>query len=68
MLVKLIHVAEMGSISPIFNKQVLFKQIPKVQKDSELKQLFALLGSAGVKALHKHIDETGPWGREKPLL
>ena len=33
----------------------------KPQKDGQLKQLFALLGSAGVKAVHKHVDEIDPW-------
>ena len=32
----------------------------KRKKDSQLKQLFALLGYAGVKAAHKHIDEIEP--------
>ena len=35
-------------------------QIPKAQKDNQLKQLFALSGSAGIKALRKHIDEIDP--------
>ena len=34
---------------------------PKIaKKDSQLKQLFALLGSAGVKAVLKHVDEIDP--------
>ena len=32
----------------------------KRQKDSQLKQLFALLGSAAVKAVYKHVDEIDP--------
>ena len=47
-------------ISPTFYKQLLCMQIPKAQKDNQLKQLFALSGSAGIKALHKHIDEIDP--------
>ena len=35
-------------------------KIPKAQNDSQVKQLFALLGSLGVKAAHKHIDEIDP--------
>ena len=31
------------------------------KKDSQLKQLFALLGSGDVKAAHKHVDEIDPW-------
>ena len=43
-------------------------QITKPQKDSQLKQLFALLGSVSVKAAHKHVDEIEPgtiFGGEK---
>ena len=32
----------------------------KCKKDSQLKQLFALLGSVGVKAAYKHVDEIDP--------
>ena len=32
----------------------------KRKKDSQLKQLFALLGSARIKAAHKHFDEIDP--------
>ena len=49
------------SISPTFYAQLLRAHIPKAQKDSQLKQLFALPGSAGVKAGHKHIDDIDPW-------
>ena len=37
--------------------QLLRAQIPKVQKDSQLKQLCTLLGSAGVKDVWNYIDE-----------
>ena len=50
-----------GSISPTLYVQLLCLQIPKAQKDSQLKQLFALLGSARVKAARKHVDEIDPW-------
>ena len=33
----------------------------KHQKDSQVKQLFAILGSACIKAARKHIDEIDPW-------
>ena len=36
----------------------------KHKKDSQIKQLFALfalLGSEGVKAARKHVDEIDPW-------
>jgi len=40
-----------------------------LKKDSQLKQLFALLGSAGIKAVHKLHDEIDPcnifWGVPK---
>ena len=40
---------------------LLFAQIPKAQKDSQLKQLFVLLESVHLKAVRKHIDEIEPW-------
>ena len=46
-----------GSISPTFYEQLLRKQIPKAQKDGHVKHLFALLGSAYIKAAYKHVDE-----------
>ena len=33
----------------------------KRQRDSQVKQLFALLGSVSVKAAHKHVDEVDPY-------
>ena len=51
----------LGSISPTFYEQLLRTQIPKMKKDSQIKQLFALLGPAWVKAARKHIDEIDPW-------
>ena len=46
-----------GSISLTFYAQLLPLQIPKLQKDSQLKQLFALLGSALAKAVLNRVDE-----------
>ena len=38
------------------------------KKDSQVKQLFALLGSGGVKAACKHVDEIDPlWSYEAPV-
>jgi hypothetical protein len=37
--------------------QLLHKQIPKAQKDTQLKHLFVLSGSAGVKAERKQVNE-----------
>ena len=48
------------SISSRFNEQLLNMQIPKAQKESQVKQLFALLRFAGMKAARKHIDEIDP--------
>ena len=48
------------TFSPTFYEQLLRMQIPKAQKDSQVKQLFKLFASAGVKAAHKHIDEIDP--------
>ena len=53
----------LGSISPSFYDKLLHTQIPKAQKDSQIKQLFELLGPACVKAARKHVDEIDPcWG------
>ena len=48
------------SISPTFYEQLLCVQIPKAQKDNQLKQLFALLGYALENAGRNHIDEIDP--------
>ena len=48
-------------ISPTFYEQLLHEQSQKVQKDSQLMQLFALLGSACMKTACKHVDEIDPW-------
>ena len=48
------------SISPTFYVQLLLMHILKAQKDSQVNQLFALLGSVGIKAACKHIDEIDP--------
>ena len=41
-------------------KQFLRSQIPKAQKDSQVKQPIVLSGPACVKAVHKHVDEIDP--------
>ena len=40
-----------------FYVQLLRSQSPKANKDSQVKQLFVLSGSAGIKAARKHVDE-----------
>ena len=42
-----------------------FTQIPKPQKDIQLKLLFALSGSASVKPACKHVDEIDPRRRRR---
>ena len=42
------------------NEQLLHTHIPKAQKDSHVKQLFALVGSACVEAASKHVNEIDP--------
>ena len=49
-----------GSISPSFYAQLLRPQIPKEQKDSQIKQFFGLLGPESLKAVCKHVDEIDP--------
>ena len=53
----------LGSISPTFYAQLFCSQIPKAQKDSQVKQLFTLLGSGSVKATHNMLVKLTP-GRE----
>ncbi len=49
------------SISPTFLEQLLRALIPKVQKIQSSHQcLFALLGSAQVKGLHKNVGKIDP--------
>jgi len=36
---------------------------PKSTKNSQALSLFALLESAGIKAVRKHVGEIDPWGR-----
>ena len=43
-----------------FYAQLICAQIPEAQKDSQVKQIFALTGSAHIKAALKHVDETDP--------
>ena len=40
---------------------LLREQIPIAQKDSQVKQLFALSGSIRAKAACKHVGEIDPW-------
>ena len=49
--------SDTSSFLPTFCKLLLRMQIPKAQKDIQVKQLFVLLGSAGMKAACKHVDE-----------
>ena len=48
------------SISSTFYEQLLRTQIPKVQKDSHVKELFLLSGSAFIKAAFKNVNEIDP--------
>ena len=50
-----------GSISPSCLPTAFTRADPKsAKKDSQFKQLSALLGSAHVKAGHQHVDEIDP--------
>ena len=59
-VITMMQTASLGSISPTFYEQLLRSKIPKAQKDSQIKQLFALLGSACIKAAREHVDEIEP--------
>ena len=45
---------------PHFTHNFYAHRSRKNKKDSQLKQLFTFLESAGVKAAHKHVDEIDP--------
>ena len=49
-----------GQFHQHFTSSFYAQRFQKRKKDSQLKQLFALLGSAGIKAAHKHVDEIDP--------
>jgi len=51
---------DLGSISPRFYAQLLGTQIPKAQKVISHQYLFALLGSARIKAVHKMLVKLTP--------
>ena len=48
-----------------FTSSFYTRRSQKRQKDSQVKQLFALSGSVCVKAVHKHVDEIHPRVRLK---
>ena len=45
----------------VFTRSFYARRSKSAKKDSQLKQLFVLLGSAGIKAALKHVDEIDPW-------
>ena len=49
-----------GQFHQHFKSSFYVRRSQKQKKDSQVKQLFALLGSAGIKAGHKHIDQISP--------
>jgi len=50
------------TISSPFHEQLLFKQIPKAQKDTgDLTVFLPFLGPACVKAALKNVGEMDPW-------
>ena len=52
-----------GQFHHHFTHSFYGRRSQKCKKGSQVKQLFALLGSAGLKAARKHIDEIDPWGQ-----
>ena len=52
----MLHVSR-GQFHQHFKSSFYTRRSQKRQKDSQVKQRFALLGSAGVKADCKHVDE-----------
>ena len=49
-----------GRFHQHFRSSFYTRRSQKLKKDSQVKQLFALSGSAGVKAVHEHVDEIDP--------
>ena len=58
----------LGSISSKFYKQLLPAKTPKAQKDSQVKQLFAVSRSLHVKAACKYVDKIDPRTRIREML
>ena len=58
-------ILNLGQFHQHFTSGFYASRSQKHNKDSQLKQLFALLGSAGIKAVCKHVDEIDPWGAQK---
>ena len=50
-----------GQFHQLFKRSFYVCRSQKRQKDSQLKQLFALSGSVGVKAARKYVGEIDPW-------
>ena len=51
-----------GQFQQHFTSSFYSRRSQKRKKDSQVKQLLALLGSARVKAAHIHVDEIDPRG------
>ena len=50
-----------GQFHKQFTGSFYVRRSQKRKKDSQVWQLFALLGSARVKAARKYVDEIDPW-------
>ena len=48
---------DVGTISPSFYEQLLSAKIPQVQKDSQVKQFFALTGPVCKQTARKQVGE-----------
>ena len=53
-----------GQFHQHFRSSFYARRSQKRKKDSQLKLLFALLGSASVKAARKLVDEIDPWSQQ----
>ena len=55
-----------GQFHEHFTSSFYARRSQKGQKDSQVKQLFALLGSACVKDVRKHVDEIDARSQQPP--
>ena len=57
-----------GQFHQHFTSSFYVRRSQKHQKNSQVQQLFALLGSACIKAGRKHIEEIDPWAHWSNII
>ena len=61
----MLRVINMEQFTNILRAAFTHADPKSAKKDSQLNQLFALFGSASIKAAHKHVDEIDPWSHKR---